>query len=47
MHKKVRQLEQEKENLMRQIQYEQLTRIEKQKHKLELEARLRTAEIEA
>ena len=32
---------------MRQIQNEQLSRIEKHKHKLELEARLRTAEMEA
>ena len=32
---------------MKQIQYEQSTRIEKKKHKLELEARLKTAELEA
>ncbi|CDW90324.1 UNKNOWN [Stylonychia lemnae] len=45
--RRIRMLEQEKENLMRQIQLEQYNRIEKQKHKLELEARLKTAEIEA
>ena len=32
---------------MKQIQYEQQSRIEKKKHKLELEARLKTAESEA
>jgi predicted nuclease with TOPRIM domain len=32
---------------MKQIQYEQQSKIEKKKHKLELEARLRTAELEA
>lgn len=37
----------EKENLMRQIKSEQENRIEKTKHKMELEARLKTAEIEA
>lgn len=32
---------------MKQIQYEQQSKIEKKKHKLELEARLKTAELEA
>jgi hypothetical protein len=42
-----RHLEQEKQALMKQIQYDQQTKIEKKKHKLELEARLKTAEMEA
>eukprot|EP00347_Sterkiella_histriomuscorum_P024415 403331194 len=45
--RRIKQLEFERDNLMKQIQHEQLNRIEKQKHKLELEARLKTAEIEA
>lgn len=45
--RRIRYLEQDKQSLLNQIQAEQQTRIEKKKHKLELEARLKTAEVEA